>query len=306
MITYRELSSLTQDLGFSAKTLYSVSNHIEKHYRKAIIPKQNGDDRELCVPDELLKSIQRSIVNNLLLYERISPYAMAYREGGSTLKNARPHIGAPVILKLDIKHFFDHIVYPVVKDKVFSGERYSEENRILLTILCIYKDSLPQGAPTSPIISNIILKDFDDAIGAWCKARGIRYTRYCDDMTFSGDFDPKETILMVKTELKKMGFFLNDKKTIIVRNGQKKIVTGIVINEKINVPVEYRKNIRQEIYYCKKFGIAEHIRHSNLDSDEMAYLRKLLGKVNYVLSVDKTNKEMQEYKKWLIEQLKSM
>ena len=160
MIVYGELSSLEKDLGFSAKALYSVNYHRWEHYRKTKIPKGNGKLRELCVPDEFLKAIQRSIADNLLAYEEISPFATAYRPGGSTLVNARPHVGQPVVLKLDIRHFFDHIIYPLVKEKAFPAECYSETNRILLSMLCIYKYALPQGAPTSPVISNTVMKDF--------------------------------------------------------------------------------------------------------------------------------------------------
>lgn len=304
MIVYKELSSLTNDLGFSAKALYSVSNHINKHYCKVRIPKKNGEYRELSVPDEFLKTIQKSIVETILVYEEVSPYAAAYRYGASTIKNAYPHRNNKTILKLDIRHFFDHIIYSMVKEKVFYKEKYSEANRILLSILCLYNESLPQGAPTSPIISNIIMKDFDNTVGMWCNEHKIRYTRYCDDMTFSGDFNPGEIIAFVKDELRKMGFYLNDSKTVVARKGQKQIVTGIVVNEKLNTPQEYRKKIRQELYYCKKFGMASHLQRKGLDISEKEYLRKLLGKVNYILSVDPENAEMQEYKTRLIDMLK--
>ena len=304
MITYKELSSLTNELGFSAHALYSASNY--KHYYKTRIPKENGEERELSVPDEFLKAIQRKIVEKLLCFEEVSPYATAYVYGGSTIRNARPHIGQPVILKLDIKHFFDSVIYPVVKEKVFPENRYSENNRILLSLLCLDGGVLPQGAPTSPIISNIIMKDFDDVIGEWCQQRKIRYTRYCDDMTFSGEFEPKETIEFVRGELKKRGYFLNNKKTTIVRDGQKKIVTGIVVNEKLNVSSEYRKSIRQTVYYCRKFGTTSHIERTNDIVDEKIFLERLLGKINYVLSVDGKNKEMIDYKKWAISELKKI
>ena len=252
MIIYRELSSLEKDLGFSAKALYGVSYHRWKHYRKTKIPKGNGEFRELSVPDEFLKTIQRRIADRLLVYEEISPFATAYRPGGSTLVNAAPHVGKPVLLKLDIRHFFDHIIYPMVKEKAFPAERYSEANRILLSLLCIYKDALPQGAPTSPAISNIIMREFDNTVGTWCLSKGITYTRYCDDMTLSGSFAPHDVIQFVNDELGKLGLFLNDKKTVVLRDGQKKAVTGIVVNEKPNVSAAYRRKLHQELYFCQK------------------------------------------------------
>ena len=305
MIVYKELSSLTNDLGVSSKVLYSLSNHISSHYYQTKIPKKNGEYRELSVPDEFLKMVQKRIVENLLVYEEVSPYATAYRYGGSTVKNAYPHIRKNTILKLDIRHFFDYINYPIIKEKVFYKEKYSESNRILLSILCLYKDALPQGAPTSPIISNIIMKEFDNIVGDWCKEKNIIYTRYCDDMTFSGKFIHTEVICFVKKELKKIGLYLNDSKTVVANKGQKQIVTGIVVNEKINTPSFYRRKIRQELYYCKKFGVSSHLKKQKLDIAERDYLQKLLGRVNYVLSVDVTNSEMIDYKRWLINQLKS-
>ena len=251
----------------------------------------------------MLKAVQTKIAQKLLAYEPVSAYAKAYRPGGSPLKNAQPHIGKDMLLKMDIRHFFDHIYYPVVKEKVFPADRYSESNRILLSLLCVYKDALPQGAPTSPAISNIIMREFDDTVGAWCKERGIAYTRYCDDMTFSGVFDGKEVKLFVKEQLKKAGFFANDRKTVLVKTGQRKTVTGIVVNDRANIPAAYRRKLRQELYYCKTYGVASHMARAGIPVGEETYLRQLMGRINYVLSVDPCNKEMQEGKRWVKDQM---
>ena len=299
MIVYRELSSLEQDLGISAKTLYAVSNNINKHYHKAKLPKKSGGYRNLSVPDDVLKAIQRQISEVLLIHMPVSRYAKAYRFGSSTLRNAKHHVGKQVVLKLDILHFFDSIRYSTVKDKVFPAEIYAEPLRILLTMLCYHKDSLPQGAPSSPAITNIILYEFDELIGQWCRERGIAYTRYCDDMTFSGDFDPAEVVRFIRLELRKMGFLLNEQKTRIQRPGQQQTVTGIVVNEKLSIPADYRRKLRQELYYCRKFGIQEHLQKIGLEISEDTYRMQLLGKVNYVLQVHPDDRDMHEARKWL-------
>ena len=103
--------------------------------------------RQLSVPDRLLKSIQRKILRVLLSGQEVSPYATAYRFGGGVVKNARVHVGKAQILKLDIRHLFDSIRYSTVKELVFPPGIYSEQNRVLLTMLCYYRDALPQGAP---------------------------------------------------------------------------------------------------------------------------------------------------------------
>jgi len=300
MIVYRELSSLEQDLGISAKTLYAVSNNISKHYHKAKLPKKSGGYRNLSVPDEVMKAIQRQISEVLLIHMPVSRYAKAYRFGSSTLRNAKHHVGKQVVLKLDILHFFDSVRYSTVKDKVFPEEIYAEPLRILLTMLCYHKDALPQGAPSSPAITNIILYEFDELVGQWCRERGIAYTRYCDDMTFSGDFNPAEVIRFVRLELKKLGFLLNEQKNRIQRLGQQQTVTGIVVNEKLSIPADYRRKLRQELYYCRKFGFQEHLQKTGLEIPEDTYRMQLLGKVNYVLQVQPEDRNMLEARKWLL------
>ncbi len=299
MIVYRELSSLEQDLGIRAETLYAVSNNLSKHYHKVSLPKKGGGFRNLSVPDEVLKSIQKQISEVLLIHMPVSRYAKAYRFGSSTLRNAKHHVGKRVVLKMDILHFFDSIRYSPVKDKVFPAEIYAEPLRILLTMLCYHKDALPQGAPSSPAITNILLYEFDEQIGQWCRERDIAYTRYCDDMTFSGDFEPAEIIRFVRLELKKLGFLLNEQKTRIQRPGQQQTVTGIVVNEKLNIPADYRRKLRQELYYCRKFGIQQHLEKIGLEISEDTYRMQLLGKVNYVLQVHPDDQAMKAAKKWL-------
>ena len=255
MIVYRELRSIEKDLGFSARTLYGLSNSLEKHYHTVYIPKSDGSKRKLSVPDLILKSVQRSIADNILTQYPVSKYAKAYKPGSSVQKNARPHIGKKKILKLDIEGFFDHILYSHVKDIVFNEEKYSDSVRILLTILCYHNDSLPQGAPTSPAVTNIIMYDFDETVGAFCDEKNIAYTRYCDDMTFSGDLNEQEIISFVKNELSKLCLHLKNRKTAVVPATKRQCVTGIVVNEKMNITKNYRKKVRQEVYYIRKFGL---------------------------------------------------
>lgn len=300
MIVYKELSTLCNELGFSKRALYFASNTIENRYEEIEMPKRNGGVRVLHVPDEFIKAIQKSIVRNILSYEEISQYATAYRYGGSTKVNAYPHIGETIVLKMDIRKFFDYINYPMVKNRVFYDNKYSEANRILLTRLCIYRGSVPQGAPTSPFISNIILRDFDNRVGEWCKQRSINYTRYCDDMTFSGEFDDFEVKEYIRHQLRCEGFYVNDKKTIVLHDGQRKQVTGIVVNEKLSIPANYKREIRQEIYYCKKYGVSDHLNRTRIELLEKEYCNNLLGRINYLLSIEPENEKMKGYRDWII------
>jgi retron-type reverse transcriptase len=295
MVVYKELGSLESDLGFDAKTLYGLSNNLDAHYRTVFIPKRDGSRRRLSVPDLILKLVQRSIADNILAYYPVSRYATAYAFGSSVQKNARRHVGKKKLLKLDIQGFFDSIAYSRVKETVFYKQGFSEPIRVLLSMLCYYKDALPQGAPTSPAITNIIMYDFDEKIGGYCTERGIAYTRYCDDMTFSGDFDESEIIALVKDELKKLGLFLKNRKTSVVCASKRQTVTGIVVNEKVNLTKDYKKKIRQEMHYIKKYGVDEHLRRLNI-TDKCAYLNSLRGRVAFVLQTLPNDMEFLEYK----------
>ena len=286
-------------MGFSAKTLYGLSNHLEKHYHNVLIPKRDGSKRKLSVPDLILKRVQKSIADNILVQYPVSNYAKAYKIGGSVQHNAQPHVGKRKILKLDIEGFFDHILYSQVKNIVFCEEKFAEPIRVLLTMLCYYKESLPQGAPTSPAITNIIMYDFDEAVGTFCNGRGISYTRYCDDMTFSGDFDEREVIAFVKGELCKLGLFLKNRKTAVVPASKRQTVTGIVVNEKLNITKEYKKNIRQEMYYIQKFGMEDHLKRMGV-ADKQQYILSLRGRIAFVLQTIPNDGEFVKYKKFLM------
>lgn len=279
--------------------LYTVSNNIESHYHEINIPKRNGSIRTLHVPDYLLKEIQTNILKNILYQYPISKYATAYCKHSSIIKNAKPHLQKHIILKLDIKDFFEHITFDKVKELVFKNIIYPPAIQQILTELCCYKGCISQGAPTSAAISNLIMKEIDENIGAWCEERNIAYTRYCDDFTFSGNFSKDEVIKKVKQELNMLHFKLNSNKTKILYLHQRQIITCIVVNRKLQTPKTYRKKIRQELYYIKLYGIEEHLKRINKPITKQEYIHSLLGKINFVLSIQPNDKEFIEYKNWI-------
>ena len=301
MIVYREAASLARDLGVEVRTLYALSNTLPAHYHTVEIPKADGGVRRLTVPDEALKRVQRAILNNLLVHMPVSPCAMAYRYGGGAIRNAARHVGRPQVLRLDIRHFFDSVRYSAVKDAVFPPQTFSEPLRVLLTILCYYRDSLPQGAPTSPAIVNILLRDFDRRLNAWCRRRDVVYTRYCDDLTFSGG-DLSGVRAVAEAELRSLGFFLNDQKTRLRSAGQRQTVTGLVVNERVSVPREERRALRQAAYYCRRFGVEGHLAQTGSGMPPEACLNQLLGRVGYVLQAAPGCAWGLELRRWLLEE----
>ncbi len=277
--------------------LYAVSNHTEQHYQSIVIPKKEGGVRKLLAPDYLLGRIQKNILHHVLAELPVSVYARAYKPQTSIVENARPHVGAGQILKLDMKGFFDHISYFLVYRYAFPAVYYPPAVRTILANLCCCRDVLPQGAPTSPAVSNLVMKPFDEYMGNWCEERQIQYTRYCDDMTFSGKFDIREVKNKVRGFLAAYGFELNEKKTRVRKSHQRQMVTGIIVNEKPQVSRAYRRKLRSEVYYCGKYGVRSHLQRVFSPIDDSIcrqYLQSLLGKINYVLQVNPGDTEFQQ------------
>lgn len=286
----------TSDIKKINKILYGISNNIDLNYEEIIIKKKNNNLRYLNEPSPILKSIQKRILKNVLEEKMISKCAYAYKKGLSTILNAKSHVGCKVILKLDIENFFDNINFYKVYNSCFNENLYPKKLGMLLTNLCVYNGKLPQGSPTSGYISNIVLRNFDCNIDAYCKDKNINYTRYSDDMTFSGDFDIRKLIKFVNELLYKEGFRLNKSKIKVVLNTTRQQVTGIVVNEKINLSKNYKRKIRQEVYYVLKYGVKSHIKKRNINLSCNRYLSVLLGKINYVLTVNPNDKEFINYK----------
>lgn len=277
------------------KKLYSISNRVENNYRVYKIKKRNGKYRTIYEPNGILKHIQRKILENILEERRISVYAKAYHKGISLKDNASPHRGKRYILKLDIKDFFNSISFMNVYNSCFSI--YPKSIGMLFTRLCTYDDHLIQGAPTSSYISNLVMREFDYGVGGWALENNIDYTRYSDDITFSGEFDPKLVIDIVRCSLKSVGLKLNFDKINYISSSSRQEVCGIVVNDKIQVNSNYRKKIRMEIYYIKKYGLKSHLKRINYDGDN--YLNSLYGRILYVLQVNPLDKEFMDYKNYI-------
>ncbi len=271
-------------------------HHIDEKYRPVTIHKRNGEARHLNVPGNELNRMQRVINRCILSKLALSEYATAYRKGGSVQHNANPHVGKHFILKLDITDFFGSIRFGQVY-AAFHAIYDSKQVSYLLASLCCKDNVLPQGASTSPALSNLVMANFDNKIGTWCRDRNISYTRYCDDMTFSADSPLYSVYQKAKDMLCRMGFELNEGKTHFIGSGSRQSVTGLTVNKKLSVSNDYKRELRQEVYFTLKFGAADSIiKASRTDyisdgkPETERYLYHLLGKVQYVLWVEPDNK----------------
>lgn len=286
-------------LGIKQEYIYKISNKQKLFYRKFYIKKNNGKKRLIHEPLPNVKLIQSWILNNILYKLPISDFAKAYIPNVSIKENVRFHRGQKIVLKLDIENFFGSISEVDVY-RIFKNLGYSENLTVLFTKLCTLNGSLPQGASTSAYISNLILSNFDKKVSNYCLSRKIRYTRYADDLTFSGDFNYDGVIKIVVNELKKLNLKLNTQKIRIIRQNQSQMITGIVVNEKIQVAKKYRKRIRLELYYIQKYGLYDHLQNINSKKSTQQYVASILGKINYCLFINPHDIEMKEYRDVII------
>lgn len=296
------LSLLNYNMSDNAKlkTIYAISNRVESNYQIFKIKKYNGSYRTIYSPKPTLKHLQKNILHNILNNKQISKYAKAYHQNISLKDNALPHTNQKVILKLDIIDFFENISFYDIYQTCFPEVYFPKPIGQLLTYLCTYESRLPQGAPTSAYISNLVMKEFDEELGSWCEQNNIAYTRYSDDMTFSGDFNPHEVISKVRKMLYRLNLKINNKKIKVIYHHQCQKVTGLVVNEKVRVSAKYRDKVRQEIYYIKKYGLLNHLNKIGFQEEPTKYLNTLYGKVLYILSINE-EKEFLEYKSYLKE-----
>ena len=294
-----DTSQLAQLLQIRRKLLFHLCRNTENYYKSVSIKKRDGSARKLCVPDSLLKNVQREILKKIVSKLSVSKYATAYHKGRMLVDNASPHCGKKYLLKMDLKDFFDNITFMKVYNCVFNTFRYPKQIGVMLTQLCTKDDVLPQGAPTSPAISNLVMKSFDDTFGGWCQRHNLSYTRYCDDITVSGDTALYNVYLKAKSMLNKMGFEVNERKTHFVKNSDSQSVTGLTVNECVKVNPQYKKALRQELYYALKYSAVSSMQRSSMfefaenESDEtmvLRYINMLIGKTSYVLQIEPNNK----------------
>jgi RNA-directed DNA polymerase len=324
IFTLREFLGVLEPVDTYRLFRYTDETFKEKRcYAQVPLKKKNGRLRILQVPNRKLKRLQRELLH-YFLNAQISPCAAAYVKGRTLLNHALHHTDSRMMVKLDIENFFGSITFPKVlhaADKALersllvgparknqnpenlSTGNYNDEVSWFIAKACTLNGVLPQGAPTSPMLSNMVFFPLDKIIASYCSEHKIRYTRYSDDMIFSGDFHPSGLIAFIRKLLVRNGFVLNEDKIVIAGSGRQQKVTGVVVNQRPQADRKYRREIRQEIHYIGKYGLEEHFCRKGLlqeADNKMAQmvkeLQKLIGKIVFVLQIDPENKEFQEYK----------
>ena len=265
----------------------------DRFYYRREIRKAGGDIRELNVPSSYLRREQWYIFNYILNQLPVDDHAYAYRRGISLVDCARPHIGKKVLIRLDIQDFFGSVKENMIYERFLEDTGYPRKLCRFLAKLCCYKHHLPQGAVTSPMLSNIVFRPLDEKLADFAESCGMTYTRYSDDLYFSGDeVDVTSFIVCVKIFLREYGFRVNEKKTKVLGQQHRQTVLVLTVNEKVQVTRQYRRDLLQEIYYLEKFG--KNCAGAEKEGNYLRYVRRLLGKANYVLSVRPEDEKFQK------------
>jgi RNA-directed DNA polymerase len=275
-----------------------ASDHENGPYVTFTIPKRDGSERTICAPKKQLRWTQRQILDKILAKVRVHDAAHGFIAGRSTVTNAEQHKGAALLLKFDLTDFFPTIHYYRVMGlfaslgyyvgnaKFGSADDFKQVAPVLARLCCYTPDPrlwgnavAPQGAPTSPAISNLVCRRLDARLDGLAKRNSGVYTRYADDLTFSF---PKDDVKLgrlrwwVDQVCHQEGFFVNQKKFRVIRASQRQVVTGIVVNDELRVPREERRRFRAILHNCREQGVASQAR------DRPRFTEYLRGYASYI------------------------
>lgn len=304
-----DFNHLVGYVGWYLLILKESGKDISNCYDVYNIRKKSGGVRQLEAPNHRLKAVQKWVYLNILakdqsLHECVHGFFPSF-EGGNIrniFTNALPHSNHKWVINIDLKNFFPNIKLDKI-EAYFSSLGYVEEVAKILAWLCTYHSRLPQGAPTSPMLSNLIASQMDEELELFCTERSITYTRYADDLTFSGnEADSMPRLKELYAIIYRNGFFVNKKKTKIRKRGMKQTVTGLTVTDGVHVPKAYRKEVWRHLHFCLKFGPYEH--YSRMGTDQGYYKSWLLGRIMFIRQIDPQcgNKMLESFNQvnWLI------
>lgn len=284
------------------------------HYKRFYIPKKSGGRRLISAPMPQLKAAQYWILENILYKVPVSDTAHGFVPGKSIVTNATRHVGQDIVINIDLRDFFPTIEYKRVKG-MFCKLGYSEQVATILALLCtepeveqVALDSkeyfvassnrhLPQGAPCSPAITNIICYRLDRRFEGLARRFNYTYSRYADDMTFSAKEtaadDAGKLIWSVKDVVKEEGFVIHPDKLKVMRKGDKREVTGVVVNEKLSLDRETLRKFRALLHQISISGLA------GKQWGKGNIVNSIEGYINYVQMVKpEAGKQLKD--KWLL------
>ena len=241
-----DLSGVALCLGVSPSLLRWMTVYRRANYREFRLEKRSGGYRRIMAPRAFLKTTQRFLAQRLFTVLPVHDTVHSFRTGRSFVTNALVHEGRPRLLKIDIQDFFDFISERMVVD-LLARHGFSLSESRQLAALATIGGSIPQGAPTSPVLSNALLFDFDREVSAEAETLGLHYSRYSDDISLSGESEPalEQMAMEIRAQLRgRFGMRVNSRKAHLLLPHQRKIVTGVVVNERVTPSKTWRRQVR--------------------------------------------------------------
>lgn len=279
-----EFEHLSRLIGVDQVRFRAMVNSPSSFYRTFHIKKRLGGVREINSPYPSLLICQNWIYQNILLNIPVHTCVHGYVPGRSIFTNAVPHLNARCLLKMDIKDFFPSIKIDWVAN-LFNQIGYADNVSFYLASLCCRNGRLVQGASTSPYLTNILLYGLDRRLASLAVAYGMKYTRYADDLTFSGEYIPHGVIGIVESIISDFGLVPNVDKTRLQISKNKKIVTGLsVAGESLSVPRMFKRDLKKELHFIRKYGYESHL--AKMKIRKPFYIDSLIGKVNFWLQAE--------------------
>ena len=258
------------DFSFSLNqlTYYCNPNNVRGRYHHFSIPKKSGGQRHISAPSKGLSHILYYVNIILKAVYKPSDYAMGFVEGRNVVDNASRHIGQNYVFNIDLENFFPSINQPRVWMRFqLSPFNFNEQVASILAGLCCIREKqedgkfiyiLPQGAPTSPLITNAICDKLDRRLSGLARRFNLHYSRYADDITFSSMRNVFQENDEFQTELKRIiedqGFHMNIGKTRLQKRGERQEVTGLTVSNRVNTSREYVAEIRNLLHIWEKYG----------------------------------------------------
>lgn len=263
-------------------------NHIiknnDKYYSSFNIYKGDlNKKRRINAPKGDLKIFQKKFAKLILEQKRKNYFSHGYELSKSIKSNARNHVGKKLIIKLDLKDFFQKIDTIKVANCLKDNFLLSNNKSIYFSLLTTYNNSLPQGSPSSPIISNYCLYEMDYEINNFL-FKGIVYTRYADDLTFSTNYNInyQSMIKSIRKIIYNHGMEINNNKIHILPRNKSQKVTGIVVNDKVNIDRKQIKLIRSILYNILQNGYKHEREKFYKEFNNSNLIGTLEGWVNYI------------------------
>jgi RNA-directed DNA polymerase len=274
-------------VGIDHETINSIIHSTPKYYRQFTIKKRTGGERQISTPYPVLKHIQRWILSNILEKNVINSSATGFVKKKSIKDNVNPHLGERCVLKIDLKDFFPSINQRRIIS-VFNYCGYLNQVSFFLSELCCLDKCLPQGACTSPYLANIISKRMDTRLFSLARKFGYSYTRYADDITFSGDDIPWKFNEYIKDIVNNEGFQINKDKTKLMKGNSKKIITGISITSgKTQLPRRKKRELRYLAYKLLSLPIEKY--KNEIFLNDPIYMERLVGKFRFWNFIENEN-----------------